>query len=107
VLLEIHRILQTAVESRIAVSICGEMASDPVAVVLLIGLGLRTLSMSATKIPRIKWLVRNLQLSVAQQLSRDALECKYPGEIRSRVEAVLQAAGLQELFSRTAASGPA
>jgi signal transduction protein with GAF and PtsI domain len=57
--------------------------------------------MSATKIPRIKWLIRSLQLSAAQQLSRDALECGYPRVIRSRVEAALQAAGLQELFSRS------
>jgi phosphotransferase system enzyme I (PtsI)/phosphotransferase system enzyme I (PtsP) len=105
VLIEIRRILQTASEYKIPVSLCGEMASDPVAVVLLMGLGLRTLSMSATKIPRIKWLIRSLQLSTAQQLARDALECSYPRDIRSRVEAALETAGLQELFKRNPPAG--
>jgi phosphotransferase system enzyme I (PtsI)/phosphotransferase system enzyme I (PtsP) len=99
VLLEIQRILQLATEHRIPVSLCGEMASDPVAVALLMGLGLRTLSMSATKIPRIKWLIRSLPISTAERLARDALTCMYPADIRTRVEAALKAAGLQELFS--------
>jgi phosphotransferase system enzyme I (PtsI)/phosphotransferase system enzyme I (PtsP) len=105
VLIEIRRILQIAAEYKIPVSLCGEMASDPVAVVLLMGLGLRTLSMSATKIPRIKWLIRSLQLSTARQLSQDALECGYPRDIRSRVEAALETAGLQELFKRNPPAG--
>ena len=107
VLLEIQRILQTTAEYGIPVSLCGEMASDPVAVALLIGLGLRTLSMSATKIPRIKWLIRSIQLSTAQQLSADALKCEYPADIRSRVEGALHMAGLQELFNRSAAGSHA
>lgn len=105
VLLEIRRILQLATEYRIPVSLCGEMASDPVAVALLMGLGLRTLSMSASKIPRIKWLIRSLPISIAEQLSQDALKCMYPSEIRATVEAALQAAGLQELIKPTSSAG--
>jgi signal transduction protein with GAF and PtsI domain len=74
------------------------MASDPVAVVLLLGLGLRTLSMSATKIPQIKWLIRNLSVNTAQQLALDALACVYPAEIRSRVATVLESADMQDVF---------
>jgi phosphoenolpyruvate-protein phosphotransferase len=107
VLLEIRRILQLAKEHRIPVSLCGEMASDPVAVVLLLGLGLRTLSMSATKIPRIKWLIRSLQISRAEQLAQDALACTYPADIRTRVEAALENAGVQELFSRNISAATA
>ena len=62
-LLEVRRILELAGAHGLPVSLCGEMASDPVAVVLLLGLGLRTLSMSATKIPQIKWLIRSLPVS--------------------------------------------
>jgi phosphoenolpyruvate-protein phosphotransferase len=99
VLLEIQRVLQSAARHGLPVSLCGEMASDPVAVVLLIGLGLRTLSMSATKLPRIKWLIRSLSLATAEAISRDALQCMYPREIRARVETALLSAGLEELFS--------
>ena len=98
VLLEIRRILELAGAHRIPVSLCGEMASDPVAVVLLLGLGLRILSMSATKIPQIKWLIRSLPISTAQQLALDALACMYPAEIHSRVETALNDAGMEEIF---------
>jgi len=101
VLLEVRRILELAGAHGLPVSLCGEMASDPVAVVLLLGLGLRTLSMSATKIPQIKWLIRSLPLASAQQLALDALACVYPAEIRSRVEAALANAEMQEIFSLT------
>jgi len=101
VLLEIRRILELAGAHRIPVSLCGEMASDPVAVVLLLGLGLRTLSMSATKIPQIKWLIRSLPISTAQQLVLDALACVYPADIRSRVETALNDAGMEEIFKFT------
>ncbi len=107
VLLEIQRILQMARLHRIPVSLCGEMASDPVAVVLLMGLGLRTLSMSATKIPRIKWLIRSLRLDTAEQLSEGAMTCMYPADIRLRVEAALQEAGLEDLFNRNTRGTPA
>jgi len=105
VLLEIRRVLRSAAKYGLPVSLCGEMASDPVAVVLLLGLGLRTLSMSATKLPRIKWLIRNLPLGAAEDISREALGCMYPGEIRRRVEAALQVIGLDELLNP--GSGPA
>lgn len=98
VLLEIQRILKLACEHGVPVSLCGEMASDPVAVVLLLGLGLRTLSMSATKIPRIKWLIRSMPISTMEQLAQEAISCKYPADIRKLVAGALASAGLQELF---------
>ncbi|MCB1675506.1 MAG: phosphoenolpyruvate--protein phosphotransferase, partial [Halioglobus sp.] len=99
VLLEIRRILELAAQQRIPVSLCGEMASDPVAVVLLLGLGLRTLSISATKIPQSKWLIRSIALERAQRLTEQALGCTYPAAIRDLVRAELEQAGLRELFS--------
>ena len=51
---ELARIADMAHKHHLPVSVCGEMASDPVAVVLLIGMGIRQLSMSAAKIPLIK-----------------------------------------------------
>jgi phosphotransferase system enzyme I (PtsI)/phosphotransferase system enzyme I (PtsP) len=98
VLLEIRRILQLAAAHGIPVSLCGEMAADPVAVVLLLGLGLRTLSMSATKIPRIKWLIRSLPITTMEQLTDRALQCGYPAAIRQLVRAELEQAGLHELL---------
>ena len=98
VLLEIRRILRLATAKGIPVSLCGEMAADPVAVVLLLGLGLRTLSMSATKVPRIKWLIRSLDMTAMEQLCDLALQSSYPADIRTLVGAAMEKAGLHELL---------
>lgn len=98
VLLEIQRILKLAKDAGIPVSLCGEMASDPVAVVLLLGLGMRTLSMSAAKLPQVKWLIRTLPIATAERLARDSLTCHYPEDIRKLVRFELDNLGLDELF---------
>jgi phosphotransferase system enzyme I (PtsI)/phosphotransferase system enzyme I (PtsP) len=97
VLLEIKRILKLANKHNIPVSLCGEMASDPVAVILLMGLGLRTLSTSASRIPMIKWLIRSLAMSEAQELTARALQCGYPADIRQLLVSALNKAGLHDL----------
>lgn len=99
VLIEINRILELASKHNLSVSLCGEMAADPVAVVLLLGMGLRTLSMSAAKLPQVKWLIRSLPLSMAEELTARALACPYPAEIRDLVRGELEGLGLQDLFS--------
>ena len=98
VLLEIQRILKLAKDAGIPVSLCGEMASDPVAVVLLLGLGMRTLSMSAAKLPQMKWLIRTLPIAPAERLAHDSLTCHYPADIRKLVRLELDNLGLDELF---------
>ena len=98
VLLEIQRILKLAKDAGIPVSLCGEMASDPVAVVLLLGLGMRTLSMSAAKLPQMKWLIRTLPIATAERLAHDSLICHYPADIRKLVRLELDNLGLDELF---------
>lgn len=56
------------------VSVCGEMASDPVGAVLLLGLGYRTLSVSPPAIPLVKWVIRNVPASAARAAADAALE---------------------------------
>lgn len=53
----LSKVVRAARKHDIPVCVCGEMASDPLAAVLLIGMGIRRLSMSANLIPRIKELV--------------------------------------------------
>jgi phosphoenolpyruvate-protein phosphotransferase/dihydroxyacetone kinase phosphotransfer subunit len=68
------RTCQPAIEAararKISVSVCGEIASDPEAVPVLLGLGLRDLSVTAASVPNIKSLVRQLNVSqIAGRLS--------------------------------------
>jgi phosphotransferase system enzyme I (PtsI) len=57
---------EAALRNRIGVSLCGEMAGDPRYTALLLGLGIRELSMSALNLPRVKERVRAMDLSAAQ-----------------------------------------
>jgi len=57
------------------VSLCGAMASDPLAACLLVGLGLRDLSMEAAAIPEIKEAIRRLTVAEAEAIAEQALEC--------------------------------
>src|SRR4029079_15690440 len=59
----------------IPVSLCGAMASDPLAACLLVGLGLRELSMEAAAIPEIKEAIRRLTVPEAEAIATLALEC--------------------------------
>ncbi|MEK7667289.1 MAG: phosphoenolpyruvate--protein phosphotransferase [Gemmatimonadota bacterium] len=62
------------------VSVCGEMASDPIAAVILIGLGYRTLSVAAPSLPLVKWLVRRISAAEAAGCATAALAAPSPGE---------------------------
>ena len=57
------------------VSLCGAMASDPLAACLLVGLGLRDLSMEAAAIPEIKEAIRRLTVPECEALAEQALLC--------------------------------
>ena len=54
-------------------SICGEMASDPLGAILLVGLGLRELSMEASAVPEIKETLRRVRLAEAEALAEQVV----------------------------------
>ncbi len=72
------RLIQSATEAalraRIPVSICGEMAGDPRYTALLLGLGLRDLSMSPPNLPRVKQRILGLNLSEAVKRTRTIMD---------------------------------
>lgn len=80
------------------VSICGEMAADPVAMILLLAMGFDVLSMSSNAILRIKWLVRSFPLQQAKILLEQALQMDNPKQIRTMLESAIHAAGLGSLI---------
>ncbi|HEY7755890.1 MAG TPA: phosphoenolpyruvate--protein phosphotransferase [Actinomycetota bacterium] len=62
--------------------VCGELAGDPLAAPVLVGLGVRELSMSAPAIPHVKRAIRGLDLSSARELAARALELSSAAEVR-------------------------
>jgi len=80
------------------VSICGEMAGDPSAVVLLLAMGFDTLSMNARTLPRVKWVIRQFTMSQAKALLDEVLKMDDPKEVRLHMENALDDAGLGGLI---------
>jgi len=80
-----HIIKEAKSNEQSFVSICGEMAADPLAVPLLVGLGLDSLSVSASAIPNIKKIIRSLKYSETIELASKCLECKREKEIRDEM----------------------
>lgn len=71
------------------VSVCGEMASDPTAVVLLIGLGYRVLSVASPSLPLVKWLVRRISVGEAAGCAAAALAARTSDEAGACARAAL------------------
>ncbi|HZL43537.1 MAG TPA: phosphoenolpyruvate--protein phosphotransferase [Verrucomicrobiae bacterium] len=73
--------IDAARRNKIQVSVCGEMAGDPVLAPLLLGLGVDELSAAPSLVPQIKFMVRRLKMSEATALAEFAMGCESPTEI--------------------------
>lgn len=78
-------IIKEGKKAKALVSLCGEMSSDPVAVPLLIGLGLDSLSMSVSAIPIIKKVVRHVSYKDCKALADKCLTLTTELEINNKL----------------------
>lgn len=96
------RVLMKIVEgghaAGVEVSICGEMASDPQAVILLLAMGFDTLSMNSASLPRIKWIIRNFPMVNARKVLAEVLELEHTVEIRAHIQKAIENEGLSGLI---------
>ncbi len=85
------------------VSICGEMAGDPGAAVLLMAMGYDVLSMNAASLLKVKSVLRSITFEVAEQLLENVMQLDDAQMIRSAVDLMLYNAGVDRLLrsSRT------
>ena len=81
----LYHIINNGKKTKTPVSMCGEMAADPFAVPLLIGLGLESLSVSASAIPHIKKIIRSIDLKEVELLANKCLEFKTEKEINDSI----------------------
>ena len=77
----IQNVVIAADVAGIDVSVCGEMAGDPISSLLLIGLGLTQLSMSPAVIPEIKKVIQSISAKDAQSLVAEIMQLETAGEI--------------------------
>jgi len=79
----IRTVIQDAYKAQIDVSVCGETASEPEYVMLLLGMGVRTLSMTPPMIPEIKQVIRTVTIEDCNHLAREVLAMNSERQISS------------------------
>lgn len=81
----LNQIITNAREAEIPVSICGEMAGEPLYTLILLGLGLDKLSMNAISIPHVKQIIRQSTFVDARKMLEKSLEMETAAEVETFV----------------------
>ena len=84
VLKMIARVVDAAHAKGKWVGVCGELAADPQAIPILVGLGVDELSMNAPAIPRAKQIIRGLDYGKAREQAQEALGSESAAAVRGR-----------------------
>jgi len=94
VLRALHDIIKQAEKLNVPVSVCGELAGDPVGAVILMAMGYRKLSMNSFNLPRIKYVLRHTDLSYMQRILQRALAMDRGSDIRELFANYLEEQGV-------------
>ena len=82
VLRAIKQIVAAAQARHRPVSVCGEDAADPAFACLLVGLGVRELSMSPTRGDGVRKMLRSISSRETEEVASQSLRCSTPGAVR-------------------------
>ncbi len=88
------RLIKTVIDNAhiegLSVAMCGEMAGDPLASVVLLGLGLDEFSMSAVGIPEVKQIIRSVSLAEAEELVGRIMDLRDTEDVDRAVREYMQ-----------------
>lgn len=98
VLRALQYIVYAAHDAGISVSICGELAGDPGAAILLMAMGYDVLSMNATNLPKVKSVIRGITFERAKQLLAEVMRMSNGDLIREHIARELRETGLTRLI---------
>ena len=79
----IRNVIRVGNRANISVSLCGELGADIEFVILLVGMGLRTLSITPHSIPEVKKVIRSIDLAEAQKVARRVMSFEHSQQILS------------------------
>ena len=97
VLRAISQVVETASQLNCPVSVCGELAGNPLAAPLMLGLGVNSLSMSSGSFLKVKWVIRSFSRSNARQLTKLALRMEDANQVINFMQGALDEMGLGRL----------
>jgi len=89
VIRQLREVIRVGTASGVPVSVCGEMASDPLMAVLLIGLGYRQLSVAPPTLLLVRWLVRQVPLAACRTAAEGALEARSATGVRAALRGIV------------------
>jgi phosphotransferase system enzyme I (PtsI) len=92
----IRFVLDAAGAAGVEVSLCGEMGSDAGAAALLVGMGLRRISLSPRMIPEVKTRIRRMNVAQMARIAEDCLGCGTAEEVEEVLREASQGAGPSE-----------
>ena len=95
----LRMLAKTAHEASKPIGICGELAGTVEGAVLCIGMGYDVLSMNATNIPRVKWVIRNISLTNCRRIVARTLRMYNAQEILGYIRDQLHGAGLDQALA--------
>ncbi|HUM90752.1 MAG TPA: phosphoenolpyruvate--protein phosphotransferase [Candidatus Competibacter sp.] len=98
VLAAIHHVVERCRAAGRPVGICGEMAGDPAAALLLLAMGADSFSMNLGSVLKIKWMIRSIPYAAAQELLTEVSAFDNAAAIRERANAFLDQKGLNGLL---------
>jgi phosphotransferase system, enzyme I, PtsP len=98
VLRALQHIVTEGHAERVSVGICGELAGDPGAAILLMAMGYDVLSMNATNLPKVKSVIRSITLKQAKALLAEVMTMVNAEQIRQRLDQALKEAGVTRLI---------
>jgi phosphotransferase system enzyme I (PtsP) len=102
VLMALQHVVNEAHAEGKPVSICGEMAGDPAAAVLLMAMGYDSLSMNATNLPKVKWMLRQVSMGQSKELLAQLMKIDNPQVIHSSLQLALKNQGLSRMINPSA-----
>jgi phosphotransferase system enzyme I (PtsP) len=94
----LKQLVDQAGKEQLPLSLCGEMAGDPAAIIVLLGLGISTFSMSASSLLRAKWVIRNISQQRAVDALKKVLKMEDAQSIRRYLNEMLEQEGLGGLL---------
>lgn len=86
----LRRIIERGKENKVWVGMCGEMAGDPLATILLLGLGLDEFSVVPHVLPEIKKIIRSVKYRDAKKIAKQVLEMQTEDEIKKHLSSLMK-----------------
>jgi phosphotransferase system enzyme I (PtsI) len=92
----LHQVFNLLQYSGRPVTVCGEMAADPAAVAVLLGLGYTSLSVSLTAYPQMREMISAFDVRRLRELAGEIMKMEKPAEVEERVRAAISEESVRE-----------